>query len=161
MVAIDTNTGTPIRIGGAALASGPALTILTDRRNLVVGPVGGGGFPGIGLRRQQAPEAPQQAQPTPQFPVPQREVLPATWGVPAYFANAPFGPPYELPARTAEWELSAEAKKLFKDTDKSARMSNRVHPRGTDLKTSGVFLSALYGTVPAPNYLGVGLDAWF
>ena len=161
IVSIDTSTGTPIRVGGAALLSGPALVIRPNRQDDVVRGVADAGFAGLGARRPLAPDQLRPATPPPaaQFSAPQRELLQATWGVPTYFDGAPFGPPYELPERTAEWELSITTRRQFQGQDRTAKMASKVHPRGPELQTAGTFLSSLYGVTPTPDYLGLGLDA--
>lgn len=156
VVAVDTNSGLTVRVGGAALASGPALGVRPARAE---GALGGLAFPRPGSQRP-LPVDPWSPVQTPAQPVPAREVLPAAWAVPAYFSGAPFGPPYELPNRTAEWELSAETQRSFAPYNRASRMATRVHQNGPELQSPGVFLSALYGATPEPRYLGVGLDTW-
>lgn len=159
MVAIDTNTGSAVRVGGAALASGPALSIPPNRRSPdAVRGVAGGLFPDGGSNRSR--QIDPQTAPYAGVELATREVLPATWAAPAYFVGAPYGPPYELPNRMAEWELSADTLRYFKPTNRSSKMALRVHPRGPELVTPGAFLSNLYGLTPAPAYVGVGLDTW-
>ena len=142
------------------MLSGPALVIRPIRQDDVVRGVADAGFAGLGARRPLAPDPLRPAPPlAAQAPAPQREVLQATWGVPAYFTGAPFGPPYALPERTAEWELSITTRRQFQGPERTAKMASKVHPRGPELQTAGTFLSSLYGITPTPDYLGLGLDA--
>jgi hypothetical protein len=157
MVAVDA-AGVPVRVSGAALAGGPLLAIAATRRQPSAGRVSGaaaGGFPATFrgavdamARASQSAELAQQS-----------ESLPVRWGVPTFFEGAPFGPPYELENRAAEWLLSAETGHTFFASDRQARMALRVHPRGPALQTGGTYHSALYGLAPAPRSLGVGVDA--
>jgi hypothetical protein len=156
MVAIDA-AGTPVRVSGAALAGGPLLASAARRRlqDLArVAPLSGDKFPAAFRRAVEgaAPHSEGAALAT------QTDALPVRWGIPSFFDGAPFGPPYEMENRAAEWLLSAEAGQTFFAPDRQARMAQRVHPRGPALQTGGTFLAALYGIAPAPRSLGVGVD---
>jgi hypothetical protein len=161
MVAVDGATGAPVRVSGAALAGGPLLVLSPQRRldDVARAAAGGGTFAGL-VRRSAAANA--SAAPPSQFEAlalaPRPEQLPARWGIPSFYGGAAFGPPYELPERTAEWTLSAETVFAFQPVDRQARMAQRVHPRGPALQSPGTFLAALYGMAPTPRHLGVGLD---
>ena len=157
MVAIDP-TGTPVRVSGAALAGGPLLSIVANRRLADAARVSGaasGGFPayfrGTGNVAATGPGAPGALAPI-------QDNLPVRWGIPTFFAGAPFGPPYELENRAAEWLLSTDTAQSFFSLDRQARMAQRVHPRGPALQTGGTFLSALFGSSPTQRSLGVGVD---
>ena len=91
--------------------------------------------------------------------MPREALLPSRWGIPAFYGGAAFGPPYDVLNRTAEWELSAETSVAFFQTDRQARMAQRVHPRGPALQTASALFSALYDLAPTPPHLGVGVDA--
>jgi hypothetical protein len=180
MVAIDTRTGATIPVGGAALISGPALVIgsarrqdETNRRTLEVrAPDAAGRRPTAeAVRRDRlssasgatadAPDVSTIDQIESQLPGLQRQpVLPARWGVPAYFAGAPFGPPYELTPRMAEWELSASTAMAFRGSDRAGRMALAAQPRTERMLSSGQFLSQIYGQTPAPQYAGLSFDAY-
>jgi len=157
MVAVDA-AGSPRRISGAALAGGPLLAIAAGRRPSDPPRVTGaapGGFSGAFAALRAAPAlvaAPPDALAT------QLEALPARWGIPSFFSGAPFGPPYELENRAAEWLLSSETGQSFFPTDRQARMALRTHPRGPSLETGPQFLAALYDAAPTPRSLGVGVD---
>ena len=158
MVAVDL-TGAPVRISGAALAGGPLLVLSPGRRLQDVARVNAGregSFPAE-FRRAAAPLGTTSAASEALAVVP--EQLPVRWGIPTFFAGAPYGPPYELENRTAEWALSTMAKEAFGPLDRQARMAQRVHPRGPVLTEGPSFLAALYNTTPTPPYLGVALDA--
>jgi hypothetical protein len=158
MVAVDA-AGTPVRISGAALAGGPLLVLTPGRRLQDVARVSAGAegaFPAA-FRRAVGPLG--AAASANEALALQPETLPVRWGIPAFFGGAPYGPPYELENRTAEWALSAVAKEAFFPLDRQAKMGLRVHPRGPMLSDGAAFFSALYNTAPAPQYLGVGLDA--
>ena len=158
MVAVDAS-GAPVRISGAALAGGPLLVLSPGRRLQDLARVnagqGGGAFPAAFQRAAAlaAPGAANEALAT----VP--EQLPARWGVPTFYGGSPYGPPYELENRTAEWALSTMAREAFGPLDRQARMAQRVHPRGPVLTEGPTFLAALYNVTPTPPYLGVALDA--
>ncbi len=179
MVAIDTRSGATIPVGGAALLSGPALVIGAARRqDETVRRAPGVRFPDVAGRRQVV-DAPrpgrvssstaatadaQDVAPddiTLQLPgLRRQEVLPARWGVPAYFSNAPYGPPYELMPRMAEWTLSAQTSAEFRGPDRAGRMALAAHPKGGETQSSGSFLSLLYGQTPIPQYAGLSFDAY-
>lgn len=157
MVAVDA-AGVPVRISGAALAGGPLLAIAASRRGSDaprVSAAGGGAFPAA-FRR--AAEAALPALHAAGSLATQAETLPARWGIPSYFGDAPFGPPYELENRAAEWLLSSDAADAFTPSNRQARMVQSVHPRGPALQTGGAFFAALYGTAPMPRSLGIGVD---
>lgn len=180
MVAIDTRTGASVLVGGAALLSGPALVIGAARRqDESVRRAPGVRFPDGAGRRPVNPSArPDRTAaatgPSPDAPevgtlealdtqlpgLQRQEVLPARWGVPAYFSNAPFGPPYELMPRTAEWTLSAQTAAEFRGSDRAGRMALAAHPRGSSSVSSGAFLSQIYGQTPTPQYAGLSFDAY-
>jgi hypothetical protein len=158
MVAVDPS-GAPVRISGAALAGGPLLVLAPGRRLQDVARVNagqGGAFPAA-FRRAAAPLAAAVAAGEALATVP--EALPARWGIPTFFGGAPYGPPYELENRTAEWALSTVAREAYAPLDRQARMAQRVHPRGPVLTEGRSFLAALYGVVPTPPFIGVALDA--
>ena len=159
MVSVDTSTGRSVGVSGAALAGGPALLLSPGRRLLDVARVsglGGGAFPS--LLRRAAPAAPP-AEISSELPAVREDVLPSRWGIPAFYGGAAFGPPYELMNRTAEWELSAETAQSYFQTNRQARMAQRVHPRGPALQTARSLFSTLYDLSPTPPHLGVGVDA--
>jgi len=180
MVAIDTRTGATIPVGGAALLSGPALVIGQARRQdeTVRRPTGVRAPDATGRRQAaeairqdrlaaasaataDAPDAASIDQIESQLPGLQRQpVLPARWGVPAYFAGAPFGPPYELTPRMAEWELSASTALAFRGSDRAGRMALAAQPRTERTLSSGQFLSQIYGQTPTPQYAGLSFDAY-
>ena len=157
MVAVDA-AGYPVRISGAALAGGPLLAIAAGRRTSDSPRVNGtapGGFSAAFAALRAAPLAattPGDALST------QPESLPARWGIPSFFSGAPFGPPYELENRAAEWLLSADTGQSFFPTDRQARMAWRTHPRGPSLQTGPQLLAALYDAAPTPASLGIGVD---
>ena len=158
MVAVDPS-GAPVRISGAALAGGPLLVLSPGRRLQDVARVSagqGGSFPAA-FRRAAAPLAVAQSPSEALATVP--EQLPARWGIPSFFGGAPYGPPYELENRTAEWALSTMAREAFGPLDRQARMAQRVHPRGPALTEGPTFLAALYNVTPGPPHLGVAIDA--
>ncbi len=180
MVAIDTRTGASIPVGGAALLSGPALVIGSARRqdDSVRRPAGVR-FPDAAGRRPSAEavrpdrlsaasgamaDAPDVATLEAfedQLPGLRRQpVLPARWGVPSFFAGAPFGPPYEVSPRMAEWELSAQTAAEFRGSDRAGRMALAAQPRNERILSSGQFLSLLYGQTPVPQYAGLSFDAY-
>jgi hypothetical protein len=125
---------------------------------------------GVGVRRATGPYAPWQAVDAPDTAdttgtaagsasrVAQRDALPAVWGSLGYTSGALYGPPYELPSETMQWQLSSDTVREFRQADRGARLAQKVHPRGPMLQTAGAFVSALYGVTPTPLYLGVGLD---
>lgn len=180
MVAIDTRTGATIPVGGAALLSGPALVIGSARRqdeairrpSAVRLPDGLGRRPATEAVRPDrlaaasgaAPDAPDIASAEAlEFQLPglkRQPVLPARWGVPAYFAGAPFGPPYELTPRMSEWELSARTAAEFRGSDRAGRMALAAQPRNEGTLSSGQFLSLIYGQTPDPQYAGLSFDAY-
>jgi hypothetical protein len=180
MVAIDTRTGAAIPVGGAALLSGPALIIGQARRqDESVRRPASIRAPDVTGRRQatesirqdslgaataasaDAPDAASLGQIESQLPGLQRQpVLPARWGVPAFFASAPFGPPYELTPRMAEWELSASTARAFRGSDRAGRMVLAAQPRNDSTLSSGQFLSHIYGQTPTPQYAGLSFDAY-
>lgn len=180
MVAIDTRTGATIPVGGAALMSGPALVIGSARRQDesvrrpagLRAPDGAGRRPasepvrqdrlsGTSAATADAPDVSALDQIESQLPGLQRQpVLPARWGVPAYFAGAPFGPPYELTPRMAEWELSASTAQAFRGSDRAGRMALAAQPRAERNLSSGQFLSQIYGQTPTPQYAGLSFDAY-
>ena len=158
MVAVD-SSGTQVRISGAALAGGPLLVLSPGRRLQDVARIAGGidgSFPAA-FRRAASPLAATGAIGEALVPVP--EQLPARWGIPTFYSGAPFGPPYELENRTAEWALSLTAREAYGALDRQARIAQRVHPRGPALTDGTSFFAALYNVNPTPPYLGVGLDA--
>jgi hypothetical protein len=180
MVAIDTRTGASIPVGGAALLSGPALVIGSARRQdesvrrpgAVRVPDGANRRPlsepvrqdrltGASAATADAPDVSSLDQIESQLPGLQRQpVMPARWGVPAYFAGAPFGPPYELTPRMAEWELSASTAHAFRASDRAGRMARASQPRTALSLSSGQFLSQIYGQTPTPQYAGLSFDAY-
>ena len=132
------------------------LALLPHRRlDDVVRGAAGGGFQGL-LRRTATAASAEPVQSESLAPRP--ELLPARWGIPTFYSGAPFGPPYELPERTAEWTLSAETSFTFQPVDRQALMAQRVHPRGPALQSPGTFLASLYGMAPVPRHVGVGID---
>ncbi|HEU5316725.1 MAG TPA: hypothetical protein VFX49_11485 [Chloroflexota bacterium] len=156
MVAVDAG-GTPVRVSGAALAGGPLLAI-ASRRQISPSRASGaaaGSFPAAIRGAVNALSHPASGSEL----AAQDDALPVRWGIPTFFAGAPFGPPYELENRAAEWLLGADTGLTFFGSDRQARMALRVHPRGPALQTGGTFLAALYGAAPAPRSLGVGVDA--
>ena len=159
MVAVDA-TGTPVRISGAALAGGPLLVLSPGRRLQELARLGegqGGTFPAA-LRRVAAPVGAVSGIGGEALAV-VPEALPARWGIPVFFGGAPYGPPYELENRTAEWALSTTVREAFGPLGRQAGMAQRVHPRGPVLTDGPTFLAALYNAAPTPPYLGVGVDA--
>lgn len=163
MTAVDSlSGGSSVRVSGAALAGGPALVLGPGRRleTLVrrADDTGGSAFQGH-LRQTYPLAAGQAADVAGAELTPRPELYTSQWGIPAFFGGAPYGPPYELANRTAEWMLSAETLRLFRPVDEQSRMAQRVHPRGPSLHSAGTFLNALYGTGASPRYLGVALDA--
>ena len=155
MVAIDTRTGATIPVGGAALMSGPALVIGSARRQ------DESNRRPSALATADAPDVSSLDQIDSQLPGLQRQpVLPARWGVPAYFAGAPFGPPYELTPRMAEWELSASTAQAFRGSDRAGRMALAAQRRSEPTLSSGQFLSQIYGQTPTPQYAGLSFDAY-
>ena len=160
MVAIDTSTGAPVRVSGAALAGGPALVLSrAPRVDQTVQGAAGGGFSRLLRRGAMTTATPAAATGAELVQGTRSEPLPARWGVPAFFAGAPYGPPYELLNRTAEWALSAETSQPFTPVDRQARMAHRVHPKGPSLQSAGTFLAALYGATPVPLMVGGSVDA--
>ena len=178
MVAVDA-AGTPVRVSGAALAGGPLLVLSPGRRLQDVARVSAGRegtFPAA-FRRAAAPLAAAAHANEALATVP--ESLPVRWGIPSFFGGAPYGPPYELENRTAEWALSAVARETYFPLDRQARMAlayasraagmsggagatserHSVHPRGPSLTDGTSFFAALYNTTPTPPSLGVGVDA--
>jgi hypothetical protein len=159
MVAVDTTTGTPVRVSGAALAGGPALTIGTGRRLdwrvWGAGGESGGEFSDM-LRR--APASPGRLPGAGELAA-RSDVMPAQWGIPAFFGGAAFGPPYELPNRTVEWLLSVDVLHAFRPVDEQSRRVQRVHPRGPALRSMGEFLSVLFGAGLPSRQVGVTFDA--
>lgn len=180
MVAIDTRTGATIPVGGAALMSGPALVIGSARRQdesnrrpaglrapdaagrrLSTEAVRQDRLSGASAATADAPDVSSLEQIDSQLPGLQRQpVLPARWGVPAYFAGAPFGPPYELTPRMAEWELSASTAQAFRGSDRAGRMALAAQRRSEPTLSSGQFLSQIYGQTPTPQYAGLSFDAY-
>mgnify|MGYP006278105993 FL=1 len=180
MVAIDTRTGATIPVGGAALMSGPALVIGSARRQdesnrrpsalrapdaagrrLSTEAVRQDRLSGTSAATADAPDVSSLDQIDSQLPGLQRQpVLPARWGVPAYFAGAPFGPPYELTPRMAEWELSASTAQAFRGSDRAGRMALAAQRRSEPTLSSGQFLSQIYGQTPTPQYAGLSFDAY-
>lgn len=180
MVAIDTRTGATIPVGGAALMSGPALVIGSARRQdesnrrpaglrapdaagrrLSTEAVRQDRLSGASAATADAPDVSSLDQIDSQLPGLQRQpVLPARWGVPAYFAGAPFGPPYELTPRMAEWELSASTAQAFRGSDRAGRMALAAQRRSEPTLSSGQFLSQIYGQTPTPQYAGLSFDAY-
>ena len=150
MVAVDA-AGTPVRISGAALAGGPLLVLSSGRRLQDVARATAGtegSFPAA-FRRAVAPLG-AVASGSEALAL-QPETLPVRWGIPAFFGGAPYGPPYELENRTAEWALSAVAKEAYFPLDRQAKMGLRVHPRGPMLSDGASFFSALYNTACRPR----------
>jgi hypothetical protein len=158
LVAVDAS-GAPVRISGAALAGGPLLVLSPGRRLQDVARLNagqGGAFPAA-FQRAAAPLAAPGAASEALSTVPEQP--PARWGIPTFYGGAPYGPPYELENRTAEWALSTVAREAFGPLDRQARLAQRVHPRGPVLTEGPTFLAALYNVAPTPPYLGVALDA--
>ena len=96
----------------------------------------------------------QAARPSPIETVP----LAPMWGVAGNFAGALFGPPYDLPDATVEWQVRADTMRDFHQGNRAARMALRVHPNGPHLQTAGSFVSRLYDLTPTPDYVGIGVD---
>jgi hypothetical protein len=116
---------------------------------------------GASATTADAPDVSSVEQLESQLPGLQRQpVLPARWGVPAYFAGAPFGPPYELTPRMAEWELSASTAQAFRGSDRAGRMALAAQRRSEPTLSSGQFLSQIYGQTPTPQYAGLSFDAY-
>ena len=158
MVAVDA-AGTPVRISGAALAGGPLVVLSPGRRLQDVARVSAGregSFPAA-FRRAAEPLGALATANEALANVP--EALPVQWGIPSFFGGAPYGPPYELESRTAEWALSAVTREAYFPLDRQARMAQRVHPRGPGLTDGPSFFAALYNTTPTPPSLGLGVDA--
>lgn len=159
MVAVDTATGAPVAVSGAALAGGPLLALSPGRRlqDLArLGPNASSLFPS--LFRARAAVQPAYTPAVLASERRQPETLPARWGVPAFYDGAAGGPPYELDNRAAEWLLGVQAAREFAPADRQARMVSRAHPRGPALRHPPALLAALFQTPATPPHLGTGID---
>ncbi len=165
MVAIDTATGTPVRVVGAALVGGPVLSFVAgspaERLRRIAALEGAGLAPRSTLRSPTvtAPPGPEPAQGTAELPDEgARQGVRATWAVPAFFAGAPYGPPYELPSETMGWMLSAGTQRAFKPVDRAARMAQQAHDQRSPSTGLGPLLASVYGIVPKPSFLALAVD---
>jgi len=165
VVAIDTATGTPVRVVGAALVGGPVLNFVAgapaERLRRIAA------LEGAGLTPRGTLQPPVAAPPPGPEPVPGAAQLPseaarqaarATWATPAFFAGAPYGPPYELPSEVMAWMLSAETQRLFKPVDRAARITQQAHEQRSPPAGLGPLLASVYGMVPPPSFLALAVD---